>query len=658
MSKSRNSATGASTAAPVVSHPPEAEMLQLYRWEGMFRVNHMLRYFHIKNGWLYCLSNNKIDAETKQRVSIDAMDLSTVTLQKFESSSMHEFCFALESHRNKKHKKWKLAAKDASELLVWTDILHGEGATEEGLLLEEGGECGVIQEEPDRELNQKIEALLRRQEAARVHQSPCVAAALADVHKALVQLNAAMNACTNCSLSSTFPSASTSSTSTSPTSTSTAESKQEEEEASTSPPSVPPCAQCVAVESASSDAEEVRDPDCLSIWEAGLSLPQECAIRSSVDTVVQATVFGGVGTNFLRAINPQHWAVLQAADKSYWNVLKGFLNPNLEFVSYIAELVPKTELDRVAQAVINIARLCGTCVPMLRVVILRECLTCNQEQTLFRASSVASKMIGFYCQAHVETFCLESKAVQTLIGTCVAAGARDDFNPIATAMAVLQALKDFLEGLRTELREESAIHSCAELRVTAYIVQQEVSKVFPDASTTIVAGFLFLRWINPLLIDASFIQKCFPEGVDASKANPRLKKNVRVTLMEVTRVLQKLANNSRYNERASVNTGVDPRVLNDFIDENMAVMSAYLNAFAVPSEADFFRVGEEGEGALEEYKATRSDLECIKRLLGDAAKMDNQRSFPRESIAFNAQPRHKHQRNNARGRSLSVLVQP
>jgi hypothetical protein len=96
--------------------------------------------------------------------------------------------------------------------------------------------------------------------------------------------------------------------------------------------------------------------------------------------------------------------------------------------------------------------------------------------------------------------------------------------------AILNSVQDLPRSFRTSLVIDSTVWLTPFSDVLCAHLQDEVKDKFPQSKHSIVGGFLFLRFICPVLVS--------PEGLNIEN----LSKESRRTLVLISKILQNLAN--------------------------------------------------------------------------------------------------------------------
>ena len=128
-------------------------------------------------------------------------------------------------------------------------------------------------------------------------------------------------------------------------------------------------------------------------------------LRYKLNCYLQEEFNAGIGTSYISAPNPIHWNLLQIIPHKYWSILKLFLNPDFELVSYLISLCNGYYMDEIAHSLLHITELCGTSLALLRYFINYETfINTNSSHNLFRSNSIASKMIRIFANQNQQVY--------------------------------------------------------------------------------------------------------------------------------------------------------------------------------------------------------------------------------------------------------------
>lgn len=107
---------------------------------------------------------------------------------------------------------------------------------------------------------------------------------------------------------------------------------------------------------------------------------------------------------------------------------------------------------------------------------------------------------------------------------------------------------------------------CSAIREICHHIATTVQEKYPESVFTSIGGFIFLRFINPAIVS--------PEVIDLDLPNDT--REIRRSLVMITRVLQALANNIRFGSREPA-----LKALNPFMAKNIYPMTRFLKDISV-----------------------------------------------------------------------------
>ena len=259
----------------------------------------------------------------------------------------------------------------------------------------------------------------------------------------------------------------------------------------------------------------------------------------------------------------------ESGDK-YYKLLEVILS-DLDVALTLGDVTPITEADKVAQLLIRIFEANDKSLDLLRQSIRSEVDKTEKENTLFRLNSMATKLLSAYCKVigkdylHVSVGPQIKKLIQNpkpmeLDPKKMAEG--EDVNE--NQKNVIEICKKFLTDIQL------SISSCPlPIREICKFLKDEVTKKFPSAGNTAIAGFIFLRYLCPAIVA--------PDGFEVIDS-PIQDKNIRRYLVIITKTLQNLANRVIFTKE----TFMQP--INHFIEENIPFIEKMFNEFTMINE--------------------------------------------------------------------------
>jgi neurofibromin 1 len=104
------------------------------------------------------------------------------------------------------------------------------------------------------------------------------------------------------------------------------------------------------------------------------------------------------------------------------------------------------------------------------------------------------------------------------------------------------------------------------IREICHHIATTVQEKYPESVFTSIGGFIFLRFINPAIVS--------PEVIDLDLPNDT--REIRRSLVMITKVLQALSNNIRFSAREPA-----LKPLNPFMAKNVYPMTRFLKDISV-----------------------------------------------------------------------------
>lgn len=257
-----------------------------------------------------------------------------------------------------------------------------------------------------------------------------------------------------------------------------------------------------------------------------------------------------------------------------WADLVGLLRqPDLSLAIALCEACPSSQFEELIEVLFKVFNTQSSLIELLKAVIELEVSATDHESTLFRGNSFATRILTVYARTRGYHY-LRETLKDLLSAVCSKPdGFVLDFDPHRESpeddsavrnleqitAAFLTTISNSLEEMPKSIRE-----------ITAHIAES-VGGRFPESVFTAVGGFIFLRFINPAIVS--------PETVDLDLPNDN--RDIRRSLVLVTKVLQALANNVRFGAKEP-----GMRQLNGWMDVNIFTMTRFLQAISVPVPAE------------------------------------------------------------------------
>jgi hypothetical protein len=213
-----------------------------------------------------------------------------------------------------------------------------------------------------------------------------------------------------------------------------------------------------------------------------------------------------------------------------------------DLVGTLLAALPATELDQVVQAVINIYAARGRALQLIEEFITTEIANSEQEETLFRTNSIATKLCKFYAVLAGAKY-LQKRLTAPVTKMCTSKiDCEIDPSKLADKSKLEQNLANLSSCVLSVL--DSVIDAGAEalppdMAFICSVLWRHVEAKFGNFKFAAVGGFLFLRFICPAVLtpDAhGLLQEEVP-------------KELRRTLTLVAKVLQNISNGVEFGKK-------------------------------------------------------------------------------------------------------------
>jgi len=259
----------------------------------------------------------------------------------------------------------------------------------------------------------------------------------------------------------------------------------------------------------------------------------------------------------------------QSSTDTWAQLVAVLRQPNLSLAVALCEVCPSSQFEELIEVLFKVFHTQPSLVQLLKAVIELEVSATDHESTLFRGNSFATRILTVYARTRGYHYLRET--LKELLSTVCSKpdGFVLDFDPHRESPDDGSAVRNleqitaaFLSTISNSLDEmPQAIRE-----ITAHIADAVGSR-FPESIFTAVGGFIFLRFINPAIVS--------PETVDLDLPNDN--RDIRRSLVLVTKVLQALANNVRFGAKEP-----GMRQLNGWMDINIFTMTRFLQAISIP----------------------------------------------------------------------------
>ncbi|KAG0184581.1 Ras GTPase activating protein ira2 [Apophysomyces sp. BC1034] len=312
------------------------------------------------------------------------------------------------------------------------------------------------------------------------------------------------------------------------------------------------------------------------------------------------TAFMQVLTNILKQGTEFETLAESVVTDRYEKLIDMIVDTDMAVAMSLCEVCPATDISGVAEILLLSFESRDKVVTLLKTVITKEVSSTEQEATLFRSTTMATRILSIYarlsCVDYIRiTLQPAMEAINSLSDDETTweldpqkLGPQDDV--VKNKQNVIRATEILLNAICL-----SAPNAPRVFREELSLIVEAVPQRFPEAKYTAVGGFVFLRLFGPSILT--------PESAGFAKQALPKNKNVRKILLQATRVMQNLANNVLFGAKET-----HMIVLNDFLTNNIyKVMSFLREISSLPADleprdpAATMRMDQNGYGKLHRY---------------------------------------------------------
>ncbi|KAF7721136.1 Ras GTPase activating protein ira2, partial [Apophysomyces ossiformis] len=312
------------------------------------------------------------------------------------------------------------------------------------------------------------------------------------------------------------------------------------------------------------------------------------------------TAFMQVLTNILNQGTEFETLAENVVTDRYEKLIDMLVDADMEVAMSLCEVCPATDISGVAEVLLLCFESRNKVAALLKSVIAKEVMSTEQEATLFRSTTMATRILSIYArlscvdyiritlQPAMESINSLSDEETTWELDPQKLGPDDDV--VRNKQNVIRATEILLNAICL-----SAPNAPRIFREELSFIVEAVRSRFPEAKYTAVGGFVFLRLFGPSILT--------PENAGfAKQALPR-NKNIRKILLQATRVMQNLANNVLFGAKET-----HMIVLNDFLTNNIYRVTSFLREISsLPNDNEprdppaTMRMDQSGYGKLHRY---------------------------------------------------------
>jgi len=216
------------------------------------------------------------------------------------------------------------------------------------------------------------------------------------------------------------------------------------------------------------------------------------------------------------------------------------LDPKYEIVSALGQIALMEDDHDSLKAIIDYFDQYQMLIPLIEVAITNEIERTSKSPTLFRDSSLATKLLSLYFFDGIGLPYLKH-TVQPILDVILSSDENLEVDPTkaersvdtaANLEKILQICQNFLNAIL-----DSAPRLPREFHRIFEHARAEVTKKFPDMKQLVIGGFLFLRFICPAVVT--------PHRYGLAKSAPSPKAGR--TLVLISKLLQNLANGVEFD---------------------------------------------------------------------------------------------------------------
>ncbi|KAI8142067.1 hypothetical protein BJV82DRAFT_159057 [Fennellomyces sp. T-0311] len=295
----------------------------------------------------------------------------------------------------------------------------------------------------------------------------------------------------------------------------------------------------------------------------------------------------------------------------YEKLIDMLVEADMEVALALCDVCPSQDAAGVAETLLLCFESRDKATALLKAVIEKEVASTEQEATLFRSTTMATRLLSIFakmvCHDYVRlTLQPAMEAINQLPDEQTTweldpqkLGPGDDL--MRNKQNVIRATEILLNAICS-----SAASAPVSFREELSLIAEAVYQRFSEAKNTAVGGFVFLRLFGPSIVT--------PDSAGFSKqATPR-NKNIRKLQLQATRVMQNLANNVLFGAKET-----HMIVLNDFLTDNIYKVTSFLREISTPTkpteQKEIGSVRMEQKGYVKLHRYLYENLERMSREL-------------------------------------------
>ncbi|KAI8974377.1 hypothetical protein BDB01DRAFT_807208 [Pilobolus umbonatus] len=267
----------------------------------------------------------------------------------------------------------------------------------------------------------------------------------------------------------------------------------------------------------------------------------------------------------------------------YEKLIDMLVEADMAIVMSLCEVCPSADTIGLAEVLLTAFDSRCKVDVLLKAVVQREVSLTEQETTLFRGTTIATRILSIFAKLS----CLDYIRLTLQ-------PALEEINALPNDQLTWELDPQKLENGGDLMKNKENVIRATEILLKAicssvesaprvfreelHLIREAVDARFPEAKSTAVGGFVFLRLFGPAILT--------PENAGFSKQTiPR--PNTRKLILQATRVMQNLANNVLFGSKET-----HMILLNDFLTMNIYRVTNFLrNISTVPEETPKEEVG-------------------------------------------------------------------
>lgn len=303
---------------------------------------------------------------------------------------------------------------------------------------------------------------------------------------------------------------------------------------------------------------------------SGLPLPALAGIGAGVGVICVLLLLAFIWWYRRRARQRHSIAGSLVQRKSSKDMLERLLTePDMAIVLALAKMADVTEADELAQAMVALFLSNETVLQKILVFISMEVRSSDNPSTLFRANSLASKMLKVYSK-RIGIPYLQAVLSELILEVIDHPGAyevnKQNLGPDQSLETQWQTLTSTTKRFLEAIFQSSAMLPVEFKKICSHLYQ-EVIQQYPGFHNahTFVGGFLFLRFICPAIVA--------PEVYNLCPHVPPMA--VRRGLILISKAIQNLSNGVQFGSKEEYMTPMNP-----FIVENIHRIRDFLLSLA------------------------------------------------------------------------------